>query len=171
VNLRSQQNPQPGLPLGTTVRIFGAALRDGKTKGARGCTTKTTFLKKFMNRTNTTTIPVHITPHHLRISPNLREFAHGKFAKVRRFSSDALRMDLILRRRGGIALDGRFSATARVALPGRDIHATASHDDLYTAIVMLVRRISGLSRRRKTRLAKMRTPLRRRRISPRSHDY
>jgi ribosome-associated translation inhibitor RaiA len=84
----------------------------------------------------------------------LCDFAHRKLAKVPHFSSDALRMDLILRRHGGAADEGRFSASARLALPGRDIHATAAHADLYTAIVKLVGRLVRLSRKRKVRRAR-----------------
>jgi len=107
-----------------------------------------------MNETNTTTWPIHITPHHLTLSPALREFAEKKLAKVPRFSSDALAADMVLRRHHGTADGKRFSASARVALPGRDLHATATHADLYTAIVKLVARLGRGSRKRKTRLRK-----------------
>jgi ribosomal subunit interface protein len=111
-----------------------------------------------MNGTNTP--PISITPHHLHLSPSLREFAYSKLAKVPRFSSDALRMDLVLRRHGGASEEGRFSASARVALPGRDIHASAAHADLYTAIVKLVDRLARHSRKRKTRRARASRTLR-----------
>lgn len=115
---------------------------------------------KLMNRTRRTPMPVHITPHHLHLSPALRDFAHRKLAKVPRFSADALRMDLVLRRQGGSAGMGRFSASARVALPGRDLHAAASHADLYTAITKLVTQLVRHSRKRKTRLTNGRSPRR-----------
>jgi len=107
-----------------------------------------------MNETNTTTLPIHISPHHLRLSPALSDFVHKKIAKVPRFASDVLATDIVLRRHHGTADGKRFSASARLALAGRDIHATAAHADLYTAIVKLVSRLTRLSRKRKTRLAK-----------------
>lgn len=125
-----------------------------------------------MNDTNTTTLPIHITPHHLRLSPALRDFVHQKLAKVPRFASDLLATDIVLRRHHGTA-DGKcFSASARLALAGRDIHATATHADLYTAIVKLVARLARRSRKRKARLAKMHFPGRRpqSRKPSRSHD-
>lgn len=114
-----------------------------------------------MNRNNTHPLPIHITPHHLSLSPMLRDFAHDKLAKVPRFSNDALRMDLVLRRHGGAAETGRFSASARLALPGRDIHAAAAHADLYTAIVNLVSKLARHSRKRKARHARALKNLRR----------
>ena len=106
-----------------------------------------------MNETNTTPLPIHITPHHLRLSPALCNFVHKKFAKVPRFANDVLATDIVLRRHHGTADGTRFSASARLALAGRDIHATAAHVDLYTAIVKLVARLTRRSRKRKTRLA------------------
>jgi len=111
-----------------------------------------------MNETNTTALPIHITPHHLTLSAALRDFALKKLAKVPRFSSDVLAADIVLRRHHGTADGRRFSASARLALPGRDIHAAATHADLYTAIVKLVARLARRSRKRKTRLRKTHLP-------------
>ena len=111
-----------------------------------------------MNETNTTALPIHITPHHLTLSPALRDFAQKKLAKVPRFASDVLAADIVLRRHHGTADGKRFSASARLALAGRDIHATAAHADLYTAIVKLVARLARRSRKRKTRLGKTHSP-------------
>lgn len=108
-----------------------------------------------MTRTDTT-MPIHITPHHLRLSPALSAFVHQKIAKVPRFANDVLASDIVLRRHHGTADGKRFSASARVALAGNDIHATATHADLYTAIVKLVARLARRSRKRKTHLAKTR---------------
>jgi len=111
-----------------------------------------------MNETNTTALPIHITPHHLTLSPALRDFVHKKLAKVPRFASDVLATDVVLRRHHGTADGKRFSASARLALAGHDIHAIATHADLYTAIVKLVGRLSRRSRKRKTRLATRGSP-------------
>src|SRR5687768_112740 len=107
-----------------------------------------------MNEANTTELPIHITPHHLTLSSALRDFAQKKLAKVPRFASNVLAADVVLRRHHGTADGKRFSASARLALRGRDIHATAAHADVYTAIVKLVARLARRSRKRKTRLGK-----------------
>ncbi len=113
-----------------------------------------------MPRTQPTPLPLHITPHHLKLSPALRDFTREKLGKVPRFAGDAQAADVVLRRRHGTT-DGRhFSASARVAVAGNDFHASATHADLYTAIVMLAGKLARRARKRKTRLARETFPAR-----------
>ena len=113
-----------------------------------------------MNETNMASLPIRITPHYLTLSPALRDLAHEKLAKVPRFARDVLAADVVLRRHHGTADGKRFSASARLALAGRDIHATAAHANLYTAIVKLVALLARRSRKRNTRLRKTYSPRR-----------
>ena len=99
-----------------------------------------------------TNLPIHITTHHLSMSNALRRFARQKISSVCRFANDALAADVILRRHAGAK--ERFSASARLALPGRDIYGRAIASNLYAAIGKLVGKLARLSRKRKTRLAK-----------------
>lgn len=99
-----------------------------------------------------TNLPIHITTHHLSLSDSLRQFVRRKIAPVTRFAHDALAAEIVLRRHGGAAT--RFSASARLALPGRDIHGRAVDPDAYVAIGKLVAKLARLLRKRKTRLAK-----------------
>ena len=99
-----------------------------------------------------TNLPIHITTHHLSTSNALHRFAREKISSVCRFANDALAADVVLRRHAGAK--ERFSASARLALPGRDIHGRAVASNLYVAIGKLVGKLARLSRKRKTRLAK-----------------
>lgn len=99
-----------------------------------------------------TNLPIHITIHHFSASDGLRRFAREKISSVCRFANDALAADVVLRRHSGAK--ERFSASARLALPGRDIHGRAVASNLYAAIGKLVARLARLARKRKTRLAK-----------------
>jgi ribosomal subunit interface protein len=99
-----------------------------------------------------TNLPIHITTHHLSMSNALRRFARDKISSVCRFANDALAADVVLRRHAGAT--ERFSASARLALPGRDLHGRAVASNLYAAIGKLVGKLARLSRKRKTRLAK-----------------
>jgi putative sigma-54 modulation protein len=99
-----------------------------------------------------TNLPIHIMTHHLSLSDALRRFARKKLSSVRRFANDALAAEIVLRRHAGAK--ERFSASARLALPGRDIHGRAVDVNLYVAIGKLVAKLARLSRKRKTRLAK-----------------
>lgn len=99
-----------------------------------------------------TNLPIHITTHHLSLSDPLRRFTRKKITPITRFANDALAAEIVLRRHGGAAT--RFSASARLALPGQDVHGRAIDSDLYVAIGKLVTKLGRLLRKRKTRLAK-----------------
>jgi putative sigma-54 modulation protein len=108
-----------------------------------------------------TAIPIHITPHHLRLTPALSQFVSGKIAKLPRFAGDAVAADIVLRRHHGTAKGKSFSASARLALPGRDVHATATHTDLYTAITHLTKKLARRSLKCKVRRGRAAKNLRR----------
>jgi putative sigma-54 modulation protein len=96
--------------------------------------------------------PVHITPHHVHLTPSLRNFIGNKISAVSRFAGDILSADVVVRGASGAA--HRFSVSARLALPGHDIQGRAADANLYTAIGQLVAKLARLSRKRKTRFAK-----------------
>lgn len=107
-----------------------------------------------MNRTNPSNLPIHISPHHLNLSPSLRAFVSKKLDGLSHVAIDALSANVVLRRHHGTSERKQFSASARLALPGGDLHASSTQADLYSAVVKLVARLARLSRKRKTRLAK-----------------
>ena len=99
-----------------------------------------------------TDLPIHITTHHLSLSDPLRLIIRSKLVPVTRFADDAIAAEIVLRRRSGART--RFSASARLALPGHDVHGHAIDRNLYAAIGKLVAKLGRLLRKRKTRLAK-----------------
>jgi ribosomal subunit interface protein len=103
-------------------------------------------------RTGRDKFPVHITSHNVRLGPALREFIQRKISAVRRIAGDALGVELVLR--GASDAPHLFSVTARVALPGPDLHGSASHHNIRHAITDLVARLARAARKRKTRLSK-----------------
>lgn len=97
-------------------------------------------------------LPIHITAHHLTLDEGLRQFVRRKIGPLNRFANDAISAEVVLRQ--DAPTSPHFSATARIALPGRDIHGHASGSNVYVAIGKLASKIARLSRKRKTRLAK-----------------
>ena len=97
-------------------------------------------------------LPIHITAHDIEISLGLRKFIEKKISRVSRFAADILTAEVVLREKSGG--NGVFSVSARLALPGRDVHANAVHVNFYAAINQLVARLARLSRKRKTRFEK-----------------
>ena len=99
-----------------------------------------------------TKLPIHITTHHLVIDDRLHRFVLRKVGALGRFTSDALAAEIVLRRDS--QRDARFSAGARVSLPGCDLHARADSANIYAAIQRLVVILVRLARKRKTRFLK-----------------
>jgi len=99
-------------------------------------------------------LPVHITLHGIELSFAIRKFIEKKISRVSRFAGDILSAEVVLREQSGAT--GLFSVSARLALPGRDVHANAVHVNFYAAINQLVARLALLSRKRKTRFEKRR---------------
>ena len=110
------------------------------------------FLTQSDMTTTMTNLPIHITTHHLSLNDSLRRFALRKITPLARFANDALAAEIVLRRHNGAVK--RFSASARLALPGRDVHARGIDANLYVAIGKLVTTLARRLRKRKTRLAK-----------------
>ena len=84
-------------------------------------------------------LPIHITPHGIELSFALRKFIEKKISRVSRFAGDILSAEVVLREKSG--RNGLFSVSARLALPGRDVHANAVHVNFYAAINQLVARL------------------------------
>jgi ribosomal subunit interface protein len=97
-------------------------------------------------------LPVYIMPHGIELSWALRKFIEKKISGLSRFAGDILSAEIVLREKSGA--NGLFSVSARLALPGRDLHGNAVHENFYAAINQLVARLARLSRKRKTRFEK-----------------
>lgn len=97
-------------------------------------------------------LPIHITPHGIDLSFALRKFIEKKISRLPRFAGDILSAEVVLREKSGA--NGLFSVSARLALPGRDVHGNAVHKNFYAAINQLVARLARLSRKRKTQFEK-----------------
>jgi putative sigma-54 modulation protein len=122
---------------------------------------------KMLNTMNTnpnTSVPIHITPHHLTLTPALTACVRGNVRKLSQYANDALAAHIVLRRHHGTAEGKLFSASLRLAIPGRDLHASATHADLYSAITKMTRKLARLSRKRKTRRVRAKRNLRRTRL-------
>jgi ribosomal subunit interface protein len=105
-----------------------------------------------INTIDMNNIPIHIMPHGIELSFALRKFIEKRISGLSRFAGDILSAEVVLREKSGAT--GLFSVRARLALPGRDVHGNAVHENFYAAINQLVARLARLSRKRKTRFEK-----------------
>src|SRR3982751_1207354 len=97
-------------------------------------------------------IPLHITAHDVDVSSRLRELLQTKVSALARFAGDILAAEVVVRGPGGAAQ--LFSVSARLALPGRDVQANATHANVFGPTKNPAPGFARFSRRRKTRLAK-----------------
>jgi ribosomal subunit interface protein len=102
-----------------------------------------------------TDLPIHITPHRLNLSPSSRKLVRRKFAKLHRIANDAVEAEIVLRRHRGSEGE-RFTASARLALPGSDLHGSATHAELDAAVRKMAAILARRSRKRKARPANRR---------------
>jgi len=101
-----------------------------------------------------TSYPIHITPHHLTLSPSLTRWVSDRLGDLSRIAGDILIADVVLRGHHNTCKGKLFSASARIALPGRDLHAVSTHADLYAAITELRNLLRRSLRKRKTAIGK-----------------
>lgn len=76
---------------------------------------------------------LNISGHHLDITPAIKEYVETKLARVLRHVDNVVDVQVILSKE---PIKQRAEVTLRV--PGKDIHAESSDDNLYAAIDLLV---------------------------------
>jgi putative sigma-54 modulation protein len=76
---------------------------------------------------------LHLTGHHLEITPAIREYASGKFGKIKRHFDNVIEVNIIL------SVDKmRQKAEATVHMSGKDVFVECEDENLYAAIDTLV---------------------------------
>ena len=75
---------------------------------------------------------LHLTGHHLEVTPALREYVQNKLERVTRHFDHVIDVKVVL---GLENLVQRVEATIHV--PGHDLHAESASDNMYTAIDLL----------------------------------
>lgn len=76
---------------------------------------------------------LHITGHHLEVTPAIREYVTSKLERVTRHFDSVIDVNVILTVE---KLKQKAEVTVRV--PGKDIHVDAEDGDLYAAVDTLI---------------------------------
>jgi putative sigma-54 modulation protein len=108
---------------------------------------------------------IHVTPHHLTLTPSLRQFAADKIAALGDRIAEVFAAHIVLLHEHGHAPGGRFSARVRLAVRGNDVHAHGTDGDLYAAIDQVVDKLARRLRKRKTRRLARHRPTHRTRLA------
>ena len=75
---------------------------------------------------------LHITGHHLEITPALRDYIQSKLERITNHFDHVIDVKVTLS-----VEKVQQKAEATVHVPGNDIHAECSNDDMYSAIDLL----------------------------------
>ena len=76
---------------------------------------------------------LHLTGHHVEITPAIRDYVTAKLAKINRHFDHVIDVNVIMTVE---KMDQMVEAN--VHLSGKDIHVQAHHDDMYAAIDGLI---------------------------------
>ena len=76
---------------------------------------------------------LHMTGHHLEITPSIRDYVNSKMTRINRHFDHVIDVNMILS-----VEKLRQKIEANVHLSGKDIFAESENDDMYAAIDLLV---------------------------------
>jgi len=79
---------------------------------------------------------LHITGHHLEVTPAIRDYVTAKLERVTRHFDSVIDVNVILTVE---KLKQKAEVTVRV--PGKDLFAESSHADLYAAVDTLIEQV------------------------------
>lgn len=91
---------------------------------------------------------LHLTGHHLEITPAIREYATGKFGKIKRHFDNVIDVNIILS-----VEKLRQKAEATVHISGKDVFVECEDENLYSAIDSLVDKLDRQVLKHKEKLS------------------
>ena len=89
---------------------------------------------------------LHLTGHHVEITPAIREYVVSKLARINRHFEQVIDVNVIMTVE---KLDQKIEAN--VHLSGKDIHVQSSEEDMYAAIDSLIDKLDRQVIRHKER--------------------
>jgi putative sigma-54 modulation protein len=104
---------------------------------------------------------VHLVLRQLQLTEAIRAFTEEKLTALEHICPDMQSADVILAQNASVNPAKRFTITVRLAVPGKDIHASETAGDLYAAIDVVQNKLARRLRKRKTRFESARRKLQR----------
>jgi putative sigma-54 modulation protein len=91
---------------------------------------------------------LHITGHHLEITPAIRDYATSKFSKIKRHFDNVIDVNIIL------SVDKlKQKAEATIHISGKDVFVECDDENLYAAIDALVDKLDRQVMKHKEKLS------------------
>lgn len=94
---------------------------------------------------------LHLSPRNVRLTAAIHRHVADKIEHLEAHTPEILAAHVVLIHDAAAKPAVAFSVKAHLAVPGPDIHAEASAQDLYAALDVVVAKISHLLSKRKTR--------------------
>ncbi len=91
---------------------------------------------------------IHLTGRHMDITPAIRDYATGKFGKIKRHFDNVIEVNIILS-----VEKLRQKAEATVHISGKDVFVECEDENLYAAIDALVDRLDRQIKKHKEKLS------------------
>ncbi len=95
---------------------------------------------------------IHLSPRHLRLTPAIHRHCAEKVEHLEELAGEIVAAHIVLIYDEVAKPKDRYTIKVHVAVPGPDIHAEETAEDLYAAIDMVVDKLARQLRKRKTRL-------------------
>lgn len=91
---------------------------------------------------------IHLTGHHLDITPAIRDYTTGKFGKIKRHFDNVIDVNIVLS-----VEKLRQKAEATVHISGKDVFVECEDENLYAAIDALVDKLDRQVKKHKEKLS------------------
>lgn len=95
---------------------------------------------------------IHITPRHLRLTAALHQAVAAQISTVEDLGVEILGAHVVLLQNDTAKPSSRFLVKAHLAVPGPDIFAEQTNEDIYVALEQVAGKLARQLRKRKTAL-------------------
>lgn len=93
---------------------------------------------------------LHLSPRNLRLTASIHQYAAEKVMHLEDFADDIIAAHIVFLNDEAANPKSQFCVKAHLAVPGPDIHAEESSDDLYAALDKVTDRLARQLRKRRT---------------------
>ncbi len=95
---------------------------------------------------------LHLSPRNLRLTAAIHQYAAEKILHLEDLSDEIIAAHVVLINDEAARAQKKFTVKAHLAVPGPDIHAEESGEDLYAALDKVAARLARQMRKRHTAL-------------------
>jgi putative sigma-54 modulation protein len=92
---------------------------------------------------------IHLSPRNLRLTAAIHQHAATKILHLEDIADDIIAAHVVIMNEDGVSRK-QFTVKAHLAVPGPDIHAEKSGDDLYLVLDEVADRLARQLRKRRT---------------------